>query len=318
MMKILLAFFALLFSVNCIAQQNQAAIIARENAAADERRLQKFKEEGRKPNTPSNNGVGLSKEYWMEKLNAAEKAKKDYLESAEKVRRSYVGDNRPLYERREHIPGMPDDYVDITYANGATYRGGWKNWKYHGKGKLVSSNGNEYEGDFVKDKYHGKGTAYNRSDNNLYVGEFKNNEKSGQGMIRTKNYTFNGQFRNDRENGIGTLKDKEGNVYEGPYKNGLMHGKIKHLKNGEFRFEGNYAAGKKSGEGREAFADGSTYTGTYKVNRYHGKGKRTFANGDVYDGNFKDGLYDGKGRLVMKDGTVKEGKWAEGNFLTKQ
>lgn len=39
-------------------------------------------------------------------------------------------------------------YGVYKYANGATYRGEWKNNKHHGKGEYQFPNGTFYEGDW--------------------------------------------------------------------------------------------------------------------------------------------------------------------------
>ncbi len=315
MTKLLLALTAILLTLHASAQDDRTNKIYRENAAADERRLQQLKEDGSKPNSSSTSGSGLSKEYWMEQQAAGDKARAAYSKAAARVKADYANDDRPVYDRHEHIPGKPDDYVEITYANGALYWGGWKNYKYHGKGKLVSSNGDIYDGDWVKDKREGTGTQYTVEDHSWYTGGFKNNKRHGQGRLKHNNREYVGEFKRDKETGHGVRTDGDGWVHDGIWDDGYMNGDFTWTKNGVLRFTGHYTNRGKDGECMYVYENGSVFTGTYKNDVIVGVGKMVMPNGDVYVGTFKNDIFHGKGKLTLKNGTVQEGNWAEGKFI---
>ena len=80
-----------------------------------------------------------------------------------------------------------------NYLNGDVYEGQWKNDMRHGEGRETKANGDVYEGSWKHNEKHGKGiqTIEMRSDISAevvgtYVGDFKNDEKSGLGTYTSE------------------------------------------------------------------------------------------------------------------------------------
>ena len=102
-------------------------------------------------------------------------------------------------------------------------------YKYH--------TGETYEGEYVRNKMQGKGTYTYRS-GAIYTGNFEDGVMSGHGIFKFKNGQENGGGGDASDGATGETKedgkasspldaDWTGNVYDGQWKDGLMHGKGK-------------------------------------------------------------------------------------------
>ncbi|PPR78806.1 MAG: Secreted effector protein PipB2 [Alphaproteobacteria bacterium MarineAlpha3_Bin5] len=102
---------------------------------------------------------------------------------------------------------------------------------------------------------------------------------------------YEGDWKNDQYNGIGTLTDSIGNRYFGQFKNGKFHGYgTAHFANGN-TYVGEFKSDKFNGQGTYTFADGRKDIGEWKDDKMHGKIIRYFANGTVgQEGIFENGL----------------------------
>lgn len=93
---------------------------------------------------------------------------------------------------------------------GNIYEGDFLNGNFHGYGQLTYSNGDVYIGSFFKNKKEGKGILKkgynNNNDNNnsneivkkeIYDGNFKNDFKSGDGILIIDDCKYEGIFEND-------------------------------------------------------------------------------------------------------------------------
>ena len=79
-----------------------------------------------------------------------------------------------------------------------------------------------------------------------YIGEFKNDQKSGNGSEYVGNtLIYTGEFSGGKYTGEGTLYDLDGNLkYEGEFKNGKYHGKgILYNKDGSVEYDGKFKYG---------------------------------------------------------------------------
>ena len=104
-----------------------------------------------------------------------------------------------------------------------------------------------YDGDFNDDgKPHGKGTALypkkkiktgeKDADKDIdtfdivcevYIGEWKNGERDGEGVYKFINKdTYTGNWKNGKFHGHGELIQKNGNIVNGIWKEGELHGKV--------------------------------------------------------------------------------------------
>jgi hypothetical protein len=86
--------------------------------------------------------------------------------------------------------------------------------------------------------------------------------KQGKGTMKYKNGDFyEGDWKDDRRDGKGMMKYANGNVYHGKW---------------------NY--GSQFGRGIMRYANGDIYEGEWFVNQENGKGITRYANGDIYIG----------------------------------
>ncbi len=125
-----------------------------------------------------------------------------------------------------------------------TYRGNFKDGKYHGYGKLTEmvsvTERAYYDGNWDAGVRSGRGTYYNGRDK-LYIGQWKNNKREGRGSYffglkdwsenkysehwlsqNTENYT--GEFVNDLYQGQGTYRWPDGQRYIGGFFANDKHG----------------------------------------------------------------------------------------------
>ena len=101
---------------------------------------------------------------------------------------------------------------------------------------------------------------------------------------------------------------KNGDVYEGEWKNGKKHGYgIITYSNGT-EYEGEWKNGKMNGQGKLTSLNGTLYQGEWENDIINGKGKLTY-NGTEYEGEWKNGKRDGQGKMTYKNGDVYEGEW---------
>jgi hypothetical protein len=70
-----------------------------------------------------------------------------------------------------------------TYADGTRYEGEFKNFKWHGRGKILFKNGGQYEGDFADNEFHGQGILI-FANGDRYEGGWNRNRPHGQGTSR--------------------------------------------------------------------------------------------------------------------------------------
>lgn len=78
------------------------------------------------------------------------------------------------------------------------------------------------------------------------------------------------------------------------------------------RFGGQFADGKKQGQGTYTFADGGKYEGSFSNDAIAGEGVRTYANGNRYEGEFTGGQANGQGVYIGADGGRYEGQFTDG------
>ena len=83
-------------------------------------------------------------------------------------------------------------------------------------------------------------------------------------------------------------------------------------------YEGEWANGKREGEGRQVFADGDWYEGKWYGDVPDGKGRLTWKSGELsyFEGMFNQGKPDGRGTLTWTSGKTVSGSWREGELVS--
>ena len=172
-----------------------------------------------------------------------------------------------------------------------------------------------YVGDFKDGKKSGQGT-YTYANGNKYVGEFKDGKQNGKGTFTSaKVGNYFGEFRDGKPTGQGTYTYTNGDKFVGsPGEHGNGHG-IYTYANGD-KFVGQHKDGIPNGQGTLTFSDGSKYVGEFKDGRPNGQGTATYANGNKYVGEFKDGQFHGQGTRSDANGSIiSAGIWLDGRFV---
>ena len=108
-MKQLLTMLLALLSATAMGQRDQGAIIQRENAAADERRYQKLKEEGSRPNTP---GPGSGSSVTKEDADAMA----EILTGGKAARQKYEQQERVIRAEQAESDRRADVYKNAMHA----------------------------------------------------------------------------------------------------------------------------------------------------------------------------------------------------------
>ncbi|MCA1761438.1 MAG: hypothetical protein ABR574_06005 [Cryomorphaceae bacterium] len=85
-----------------------------------------------------------------------------------------------------------------VYATGSVYDGDWKDNQKHGKGTYTWDEGEVYEGQFVEDSREGKGTYY-WTNGDRYTGSWKGDRRNGIGTLYNKDneVVLEGNWKND-------------------------------------------------------------------------------------------------------------------------
>ncbi len=126
-----------------------------------------------------------------------------------------------------------------------------------------------------------------------YWGEQKMNlngqrEAEGRGIfIDFDGNIREGWFKDDKMIGIGRHVSITGEVYNGPYFEGLRHGEKGKLRDSEGGvYKGDFEHDRRHGCGVYTSNQGERYEGEWKDDKKHGKGYLTFANGDALTGDW--------------------------------
>jgi hypothetical protein len=136
----------------------------------------------------------------------------------------YVGD---ILNNRLHGKGK------LTTRN-VQYSGDFKNNQMDGNGKIIFNNGHQYEGEFRENQINGKG-KFTWQNGDVYEGIMFKGKMNGFGKYT---YASNGQiyignFVNGVKRGDGKIIYPNGKIYEGKFVNGVPQGQGIITENGE-------------------------------------------------------------------------------------
>ena len=91
-------------------------------------------------------------------------------------------------------------------------------------GTLTLATGDKYVGEYKDDERHGQGT-FTFADGDKYVGDYKDNERHGQGTYTFANgEKYVGEFKDNNYHGQGTYTFANGDKYVGEFKDDKRHG----------------------------------------------------------------------------------------------
>ena len=178
-------------------------------------------------------------------------------------------------------------FTCLTYKNGDKYEGVLSNLSKKGIGKMIFINGMEYYGSFNNDQIDGDGriTFPEKSDFEVYKGDFVKNRFEGQGELKYKNgNNYNGQFLKNQFSGLGvfTYKPNENNnipsanqddaaiqhfTFTGKFLNGTFHGYGNINFPDHSMFFGEWENGIQINEGNYLTSEGLQFKGVLEENR---------------------------------------------------
>eukprot|EP01032_Pedospumella_encystans_P039255 gene39255-biopygen27035 len=180
-----------------------------------------------------------------------------------------------------YIEGKKQGQGKLTYADGRTLEGEWRNNKIcNGKGTLVTGDRQALTGEWVNFRF------FSTEHLNFLTKNAQQEEKPQAAVSTTV-----GKFETAESVASVEFVNKQAAVFKGALIN----------------------ANKKHGQGQITYPDGSVYEGEWLKEKRHGAGRLTSAAGEVFEGVFeKDVPVSGKGVLPFKDGGKYEGELVQG------
>lgn len=173
--------------------------------------------------------------------------------------------NLPLCQGEE-ISRWSNCLGEVSFKDGESYVGEFKNGKFHGQGIALFKNNAGYDGQWKDGMFDGFGT-YKYENGGKYVGEWKRDFRNGKGYLEQKNGSkFEGQWKNDVLIGVITATYADGSVFVGTFKDGVPDGQgVKTLKSG-VSYSGQWKSGDMDGRGTLTDENGQKLTGVWKKN----------------------------------------------------
>jgi hypothetical protein len=113
----------------------------------------------------------------------------------------------------------------VTFDNGDTYQGEWRDGERHERGKSISIPGQRYEGKYIDDKTHDHATD-TYANKNTYEGEWRHDQRHGRGKYMWESQIYESQIR---------LK-----ICEGEWRHDQRHGRGKCTLSDDSRREGEW------------------------------------------------------------------------------
>ena len=126
---------------------------------------------------------------------------------------------------------------------------------------------------------------------------------------------YNLKIEGEKREGQGKYIYKNGDIYEGNWKNNKKEGKGVYYFNqkGE-KYKGNFFDDYPNGKGIYYYKNGDRYEGMFKDGKEHGEGTIFYADGGRFKGEFKNGLKHGKGDNKNSNGQIKYEIWENGKL----
>lgn len=155
--------------------------------------------------------------------------------------------------------------------------------------------------------------------NNVYIGEFKNNKFNGYGIMEYHNSNiiyYKGEWNNGFKHGYGVEEYKDGCKYIGIFEFNSKHGYGKLIFSNGYYYIGDFFNDKITGKGSLYGPKNSLiYNGYWFNNLFHGYGKYYIKNNLKYEGNFNNGFIHGIGTLNFDNSNKNFKGIFEFNFI---
>ena len=229
---------------------------------------------------------------------------------------------------------VSNGYGYILYPNGDTYEGSLQHSKMNGKGiyrgateifdtlhanHMLEETQSTYDGEWRHGRRHGMGTltciCIVREEEEAVDTTSSSGEVDSSREMDTSGEWDSGSDSRDKKGSRRTVVFQ----YEGEWKNGIMHGKGKYIRDSHTLYDGEWKHGVREGHGIQSFITtsgteseyvierGGRYEGLFVNNQRHGKGVQSWVNGSTYQGEFVCGKRHGWGKFQWPDGDSYEG-----------
>jgi hypothetical protein len=206
---------------------------------------------------------------------------------------------------RLHID-EPLNFTDESRTD--VYKGGYKDYAFHGYGILIKNDGSLFEGLWEMGTLNGFCRIISEN-GDYYQGYVKNGIPEGQGTYRNNNIIYTGQWTDGKMNGIGTEVLEDGSTYTGSFKYGVKNGKGKFTWPDGSYYEGDIKENNFEGLGLYVWADGRKYEGEWYKNEFSGKGEYIYRDKSIYEGDFIKHKRSGLGRMKYGPNREYYGFW---------
>ena len=167
-----------------------------------------------------------------------------------------------------------------------------------------------YVGEYKNGQKSGQGT-FTWPDGDKYVGEYKDGQRSGQGTyIFANGDKYVGEFKDDKRNGQGTFTYADGSKKVGTWENSKLNGyAIKYFANGSINQEGIFK------DDEFLYAQTKNLPNCPKSGYFHNCfGSITYSVGDKYVGEFQNDKLDGHGTYTFGANSQWSGDKYVGEF----
>ena len=234
----------------------------------------------------------------------------------------------------------------FRFPNGDLYEGSFVAGARHGFGCFKFHDTTLFEGSFKKGEFHGHGCKYVHRDGRVYLGDFADGARNGQGkeLYPNGSLRYEGQWvnddpllpakiqpppegfvlldvdepeRTDSKENVGELEDVS--INSKPTTTSSIYNETKDCKtvvdetiqdavgnNG--KYTGLVLNGRPHGVGRMVYT-GEIREGFWRYGHLDGHARAFFELGDFYEGNFENSLREGQGVYKWSDGRVYEGEY---------
>lgn len=190
---------------------------------------------------------------------------------------------------------------ELYSSKGYKLEGEFKNGEFTGYGKMYTIEGDLLEGHFISGKLEGDGHKVSL-DLTIYTGKFKNGFREGKGVEETPEHIYTGEFKGDNKHGQGKVKYKlYKDIYQGEFKDNAITGYGLYIWENHHTYQGELVNGKMHGKGLYKWPEGGEYEGEYVNGIKEGKGIFTWEDGKIFKGPFTNGKPHGKGILIFND-----------------
>ena len=189
-----------------------------------------------------------------------------------------------------------DGNAKVSFGNGDSYDGLWKDGKFHGRGVLIFFEGMQYAS-------RGIGMC-TWPDGCCYDAEWVSNNIHGTqtAMILSDTFSTDIQYYSRRRK------------YDGEWQNGYIHGRGVYTYPDESTYNGEWEMGYKNGRGVYTYADGSKHEGEWKDGRQNGWFVTIFPDGGKCEVFYKNDVAYDDNTFTRINGDIYATKWIMGEI----